>query len=515
MSTETGRAAPCAVGPAFQDPRLYVEEAVLPEEDFLALAKECGLDVPPNLLAWYKENGYFAPVIEISVLDEPETTPILGYSRWQLLPLFELERARHNSLKIWPDRPAGEQDRKSWQWQLQTVKPGLRTLSEDFRRWLELVLLLQNKYVGAARGHRNVAVEIRSSIHNEHENYLKGEYAVRVAGDGALKEVGITLAQAVELRREFGLRSHWLDPLGEWYRLVRFMRLDARRKLNGTARLAQELYIADRILEQYLTQLLGKRQQDTEDLAGNPDDDWARRFYGRTKDYRDPEFLEVLLTQFGLHPAPGVVLFAEGEVEGDLYPAVSRLLGYGFAHFGIEVEILGGVNNAPKILEIVRYLSRPAPSGEGRLLRRPLVTPYVVVDREGPVERGKLIGEMSKSGLQSYLHVWDRDLERDSFNASELSTCLNETFGYDTTVSVVESWISSRVPLDLWVLRTFQRTMRKRDLVPAFLRIIEADLARGDLSRPVVQLMIKIIRYACRDLPVDDPRREGLLIFGH
>jgi len=133
MSTETGRAAPCAVGPTFQDPRLYVEEAVLPEREVLALAHECGLEVPPNLLAWYIENGYFAPVIEIAVLDGPDTPPILGYSRWQLLPLFELERARHNSLKIWPDRPAGGQDRQSWQWQLQTVKPGLRTLSEDFR----------------------------------------------------------------------------------------------------------------------------------------------------------------------------------------------------------------------------------------------------------------------------------------------------------------------------------------------------------------------------------------------
>jgi hypothetical protein len=515
MSTDTARAVPCAVGPAFQDPRLYVEEAVLPEGDLLALAKECGLDVPPNLLAWYTENGYFAPVIEIPILDEPETEPILGYSRWQLLPLFELERARSNALKIWPDRPAGEQDRQSWQWQLQAVRPGLRTLSSDFRRWLELVVLLQNKYVGAGRGHRNWTVEIRSSIHIEHEEYLTGEYTARVAGEGPLQEVGLTLAQAVELRREFGLRSHWLDPLGELYRLIRFMPLDVRRKLTGTARLAQELYVADRILEQYLTDLTGQRQQDTEDLAGNPDDDWARRFYGRSKDYRDAEFLEVLLTQFGLHPAPAVVLFVEGESEGDLYPGVSRLLGYGFGHFGIEVEVLGGVNNAPKVVEIVRYLSRPAPSGEGRLLRRPLVTPYVVVDREGPVERGRLIGDMTKSGLQGYLHVWHRDLERDNFNALELSTCLNETYGIDTTVAGVESWMATRVPLDKWISRTLHKSIRKRDLIPALLRFIEADLGRGDLGRPVVRLMIKIIRYASRNLPVDDPRREGRLIFGH
>ena len=167
-------------------------------------------------------------MIEIALADEPDSPPILGYSRWQLLPLFELERARHNSLKIWPDRPADGQDRQSWQSQLQAVKPGLRTLSDDFRRWLELVLLLQNKYVGVARGHRNFVVEIRSSIHNEHEEYLRGEYAARVSGERALHEVGITLAQAVELRREFGLRSHWLDPLGEWYRLIRFMPLEAR-----------------------------------------------------------------------------------------------------------------------------------------------------------------------------------------------------------------------------------------------------------------------------------------------
>ena len=59
------------------------------------------------------------------------------------------------------------------------------------------------------------------------------------------------------------------------------------------------------------------------------------------------------------------------------------------------------------------------------------------------------------------------------------------------------------------------KSIRKRDLVPALLRLIEADLDRGDDARPVVQLMIKIIRYACRNLPVDDPRREGLRTFGH
>ena len=515
MLTETGKTTPCAVGPSFQDPQLYIEEAVLPQDEFLALAKDCGLEVPPNLLAWYVDNNYFAPVIEIDVLDEPETEPLLGYSRWQLFPLFELERARRNSLTIWPDRPAGGQDRQSWQWQLQMVRATLRGLSKDFRRWLELVLLLQNKYVGDARGHRNWTVEIRSSRHNEHEEYLSGDYARRVAREAPLREVGITLEQALELRREFGLRIHWLDPDGEWYGLVRFMPLDIRRKLTGTARLAQELYIADRILEQYLTELTGKVQQDTEDLAGNPNDDWARRFYGRTKDYRDPEFLEVLLTQFGLHPAPGVVLFVEGETERDLYPAISVLLGYGFAHFGIEVELLAGVNNAPKVLEIVRYLSRPAPSGDSRLLRRPLITPYVVVDREGPVERGKLIGEMTDSGLQSYLHVWNHDLERDNFTAAELAISLNEAYGIDASVAEVETWMATRVPLDKWVVRTFDKSIRKPDLVPALLRLIEADLDRGNLGRPVVQLMIKIIRYACRALPVDDPRREGLLTFGN
>lgn len=377
------------------------------------------------------------------------------------------------------------------------------------------MLLLQNKYVGVARGHRNFVVEMRSSIHNEHEEYLRGEYAARVSGEGALQEVGITLAQAVELRREFGLRSHWLDPLGEWYRLIRFMPLDARRKLKGTARLAQEMYIADRILERYLSERTGKPQQDTEDLAGNPDDDWARRFYGRTKDYRDPEFLEVLLTQFGLYPGPAVVLFVEGESESDLFPAISRLLGYGFSHFGIQVENLAGVNNAPKVVETVRYLSRPAPSGAGQLLRRPLVTPFVVVDREGPVERGRLIGDMTEGGLQAYLHIWNRDLERDNFTAAELATCLKQTYGTDSTVAAVETWMESRVPLDKWILRTFDKQIRKRDLVPALLRLIEADLDRGDDGRPVVQLMIKIIRYACRSLPVDDPRRAGLLIFGH
>lgn len=510
--------APCVVRAQFQDPRLYVEEAVLSENELLRLATDCGLDVPPTLLRWYVDNGYLAPTLEIRIADELDAESLIGYSRWQLFALFELERARRGILHIFEDHTAvDEQDRRSWREQLRLRRPMLVCTSEHYQRWLELALLLQNKYVARARGHGNWTVQIRSSVDEaEHNAYLAGEYASRVAGDGPLREVGLTLEQVKSLRQDLGLRIHWLDPLrDEWYRLVRFVRLRQREKLRGTARLAQELYIADRILAEYIQELTGEPQPDAEDLGGSPSDDWPTRIYGRSKDYRDPAFREVLLTQFGLHPTSAAVLFAEGETEEELYPAVGKMLGFSFERFGISIEPLKGVGNAMRVVDLVAYLARPATSGDSRLLRRPLVTPYVVVDREGPARNDRLISEMRKKSLDAYLHVWDRDFERDNFTPAEISDALNTTFGMTTTETELEAWKASHRSLERWFSDVHSLTIRKRDLVPAYLRIIEDDLKRKIWTRPVVTLINRVVGFALRELPPGDPRREGYRIFGH
>jgi hypothetical protein len=122
----------------------------------------------------------------------------------------------------------------------------------------------------------------------------------RVSGKRPLREVEITRKQASELRRIVGMRIHSLDPLSEWYPILRFADLDKRERLKGL-RLAQELYVADRVLELYLERLTKRTQPDPAYLHANPRVDYVEKRCGRSKDYADPHFLEVILAEYGLN----------------------------------------------------------------------------------------------------------------------------------------------------------------------------------------------------------------------
>src|SRR5207247_5929765 len=114
----------------------------------------------------------------------------------------------------------------------------------------------------------------------------------------------------------------------------------------GTARRAQDVYGGCRIVDLYLEQLTGRVQPAPSYLHTNPRVDHVRRTYGRSKDYTDPRFLELQLTEFGLSTASRGVVFAEGATEVDMLEATARdLFGYELSRLGIEVRDLRGIGN--------------------------------------------------------------------------------------------------------------------------------------------------------------------------
>ncbi len=493
-----------------RDPVLFFEEGALTERGFQDLAKACGLPLSATLIRWYQSEGLLSPAL----LLEGERQ----YSRWQLLEVKELEDRRHGAVEVHDYVPVGKQDGRSWRKAITDDRRALFCTRPEYRRWLSLLVLIQNRYVARARGQLN-EIQRRYSLGDEPwaQPYIEGrEYAQRLAGDAGLREVGLTLETAVQLRQRIGIGVERDDSLKDWYRLVRFIPFRWRERLAGPVRLAQELYIADRMLQRFLSDVSGTAQPDLEDLAG-PLQPAIHPLYGRAIDYRDPDFRELILTQFGLHPAPRGWIFCEGPTEVAVLEAIFDMFGFPAKYIGVEIESLEGVGNVVRMLEVVDRLRRPVTTGEPvrghKMIQRPITAVWIVVDREGPIA-GSVIPEMKKRGLEHCLVVADRDLERDNF-AHELSEPLQQVLGQPVSSAALAEWANGVGSLEKFVKRKLApgKPFRKLDLVPMYIDLLRADIEATDqppFRHKFLNDALAIIRVILHDLPNPDPALKDL-----
>lgn len=506
-----------AVREGLRDPRLYLLERPLRGTEFVRLAQECGLEVSVTLLAWYEEQDLLRPCL--LMVGEHH------YSRWQLLQLAHLEHVRALGEKVVDGLPIDRQGRRAWRDLIAMNSSQLLVWTDRFYQWLELVVLAQNRFVERARGHLGYAQMQRNSSGREDEEdaWLEGEYRQRLSA--GLSEIGLSLTDAQSLREQFGLSIHHDDPLGSWYRLLRFVPMNRRQQLKGAPRLAQELYVADRVLQLWLEEMTGQRQSDTEELGLDPRYDWARRLFGRPKDYRDPSLRETVLTQFGLHPAPRGVFFLDGETEEDLIPGIVRLFGYSLPQLGVEVQALRGGQNVDRMLELINHLAKPVAAGERvhkhYILQRPVTHVWAFIDREtgglAHGQRQKLVDLLERKQLGHTLILSDPDLERENFG-DDLVECLSEVLGQPVPDEVVLRWRDSRGRSLEHLFRDLRVRIGKRDLVPVYLKRIEADLVATrdpEKSRyPIVRNVFRVVLTLLGSRASSDPRLKDYGYYG-
>jgi len=476
-----------AVRAPFRNPRLFTQFPLLSENEYCELAKTCGLEVPNSLLRWYLEHGFLKPI------RRERGAP--RFARWQLWTLWELENVRAQAVRVWDHRPVDQQDRRSWREQLE--QSAILTRGPWFQQWLELVILLQNGFGPEARGNRGSEIRRVPDDEAREQRYLRGTYARRIAGAKPLAEVGLSRKAALELRRTAGMRIDRLDPVAAWYPLLRAARESERQKLRGDARLAQELYVADRIIELYFERLTGRTQPDPSYLHASPRVDWLRHVYGRSKDYRDPRFLDLMLTEFGLSTAPRGVVFAEGKTEVEMVEAVARdLFGFPLARLGIEVRDLLGIGNVGRAIDLMRYLREPRVSGTVRTggarylhLERPITFVYLVADREGPLggpwrgQKPKLVRDLRRLLGTQFVMLFSPDFERANFSTRELALSLTRALGRTIAARDLAVWHKQRgqqkQELNAWLKERYGRSVRKPELVPLYVRLARRDPLRS------------------------------------
>jgi hypothetical protein len=211
-----------------------------------------------------------------------------------------------------------------------------------------------------------------------------------------LQHFGLTPEDVLASADALLSQAHFLDPMGDWYELVRQAHPSTWSDLKRDARLAMDYRIAAEILLKALDDV-GRT-----DLSEPPPsqgrrvravlDDRLRRVPGQT---------EPALTARGLNPSPAVVLVLEGETEMILMPAVLEELHGGPVPASL-VEIVGmrGIDRRLDLFvrrEIAPRLGEP--HGNFVWLIRPPTRMLLAVDaekkyktaRQRDLEREKLV----------------------------------------------------------------------------------------------------------------------------
>ena len=175
-------------------------------------------------------------------------------------------------------------------------------------------------------------------------------------------------------------QAHFLDPLGDWYELVRQAHPSTWNELKGDARLAMDYRIAAEILLKALDDLGRTDLSEPPPRQGRRGwavlDDRLRRVPGRN---------EAALTARGLNPSPAVVLVLEGETEMLLMPTVLEAL-YGGPVPDSLVEIVGmrGIDRRLDLFVQREIAPRLGEShGNFVFLLRPPTRMLLAVDPEG------------------------------------------------------------------------------------------------------------------------------------
>jgi hypothetical protein len=171
-----------------------------------------------------------------------------------------------------------------------------------------------------------------------------------------------------------------IDPLGDWFKVIREADPDRLSLLKRDARSAIDLRIAAEVLLRYYERLVRARR--------------ARALLPPAKRQRGPfdsrlkrqGGLDTLLTRFGLSPHPSLVLVVEGETELLLIPRLMEKFGIRTDRDYIAIENMAGVGR--DLSSLVSYLApRAEADEEGQYLKpsTPLTRVLVVADAEGPL----------------------------------------------------------------------------------------------------------------------------------
>lgn len=329
----------------------------------------------------------------------------------------------------------------NWKFQLkldEREQEKIRKEAKENRDLMIVLTALEAKYLPQLRGHRF------SSIYTGSDSFANTLFAYQQSFDpiAVLDWLGWDVSRVKEVAEKLLFQADRLDPLRDWYELVRMCHPDMLSKLRGDALVALDHRRAAEMLLLFYEDLQIHRAApafaEVPRYVRGPHD--TRLKYGL-------DVLDEVLMKFGLSPQPSLILIIEGETEEYIFPKAMELLGISRISSFIKIFKAGGVKKDFELL--ARYIAPPSLGNElenAVLLTRPPIHFLVAVDAESDFEnsekRGKLLkkwidgiesavpkkyrrGNM-RNDLSQFVHIetWDDVFEFAHFTDNELAEAL-------------------------------------------------------------------------------------------
>lgn len=224
--------------------------------------------------------------------------------------------------------------------------------SKDEEKFLELLFLIQNKYLPSIRQYAFVYMapgDDLDKLKNLQENIIPKKI---------IEILNVKIEDIIKYREKIGCHGLTIDPLEKWYDIVRCIREDKRKELKGKALLAQDYYLVFDILSLLLKDL-GKKHVNVESWCNSINAFKKLTHYGKDKelDYCSRNVLERTLHEYGISPRPILALIVEGDTEEEVFNVIANAENMSLGRFGIKIVNTRGVDK--DIRELVIDYIRP------------------------------------------------------------------------------------------------------------------------------------------------------------
>ena len=228
----------------------------------------------------------------------------------------------------------------------------------------------------------------------------------------ALGKSGVTVKDIENWRTQIAVEARHLDPLRDWYLLVRHASYSKRQRLRGDALFAQDCYEIIEILGLFLEELTGKPQYGPDDLIDGRHGEWKKRVYGAEVDFANRDVLRKIVYTYGLDYDYKMLLFVEGDTEFHAIPIIANAMGISFARLGIRLEKLGGYSEITirRIEKLLQYANREK------------MMVHIIIDNHENSRKyvDQLIVRKDLPVEEDRVRIWNVDFEEDNFSIDEL-----------------------------------------------------------------------------------------------
>ena len=227
----------------------------------------------------------------------------------------------------------------------------MRKNSKKDEKFVEFLLFIQNKYLPHVKQPGDISV----TGDNYHINNLfekLGDLQKRIIPKEIVSALGLEAKDIDAYRGLIGGYGLSIDPLENWYDLVKYIKYAKRQKLKGKALLAQDFYIISDMLALLLKDLTGEKQLETGSISDTMQGRGNVQVYGKELNYVDRDILIMFLREYGINPRPRLVLIVEGYTEEIVFPIIANAMGIPLERYDIQIINIQGVDKDPRLLII-------------------------------------------------------------------------------------------------------------------------------------------------------------------